>query len=475
MKGSKLLVLLSTFNKAELKEFNKFILSPFFNNRREVIPFYVYIQKLAPDFTGEGLDRETVYKRVFPDRPYNEQHLQKLMNYLLKLAEKYIGYKAMQQDPFLEEYFILKGMQRRSLTRHFHFLLKRIQSRLPSISLRNSGYFRKQFLFSQLLSFEHHSQNNMRSYNESLQESSNLLDLHYLAEKLKHACAMVNNQRYLQTPYDLGLLKGALQEINRDKYIRHPVINIYSRILLLLQKVKPGENLQVLLDALDQNLELFDEEERLNLHYYGINYYSDQLKSGESQFLEKTLEIYVSGIENGAIMPHGQLAYWDFKNICKLAIGLQKYDWIEGFMYKYHPKLPPEHQSNALHFNLADLYFHRKDFDQAMQMLNLVTYSDIYYQLDSKVMLLKIYYESGEFEAVHSMLPAFNMLVRRTKQIHPGAKESFLNFSKALRQLARKERASLAKVRENLQTKDPVRNRQWLMAMLERKAEALAK
>ena len=474
MKGSKLLVLLSTFTKAELKEFNKFVSSPFFNNRKEVIPFFNHLQKLAPDFPDKNVGREAVYKQVFPGRPYSEQHLQKLMNYLLKLAEKYIGQKAMQEDYLQEEYYILKGMQQRSLSRHFAFLLKRVQSRLPAVPLRNSNFFRKQFLFSQLASFEQHSQNNMRSYNENLQESSNLLDLFYLAEKLKHSCAMVNNQRYVKDPYDLGLLAAAEEMLNEEKYARHPVINTYAHILQLLQQKQPEQNLRVLLQSLEQFLDYFDEEERLSLHYYGINHYSDYLKSGEERFLEKTLDLYMSGLENGSLLPHGQLAYWDFKNIIKLATGLKKYDWIEDFIHQYHPKLPAEHREDALHFNLAALHFHKKEFEKAMDQLTLVTYSDIYYQLDSKAMLLKIYYESGEFEAVQSMLPAYNMLIRRTDQIHPSTQQSFLNFCKILRQLAREKINSLPKIRESIENSPRLRNRHWLQAMLEAREQAFS-
>jgi hypothetical protein len=104
------------------------------------------------------------------------------------------------------------------------------------------------------------------------------------------------------------------------------------------------------------------------------------------------------------LLERGQISPWTFKNMVKLGLGLQQYDWVENFVRNYSEKLEANKRTDAYHFNLADLFYHRKNYDEALIHLNQVEFSDIHYQLGAKVMLLKIYFETDATEAFLSLV-----------------------------------------------------------------------
>lgn len=110
----------------------------------------------------------------------------------------------------------------------------------------------------------------------------------------------------------------------------------------------------------------------------------------------------------------GRFAY---KNTVALGLTLGQADWVHGFIEQYKDALEPAHRDNFYHYNLARYHFSEKQFGQAMELLVQVGDSDLLLNLDSKVMLLKMYYELGEFDALDSLLASLKTFIRRRKEL----------------------------------------------------------
>ena len=79
MQHSKLIALLKTCNRKELRKLDKFVDSPYFNTNRNVVAFYRYVQQFAPKFESKQLERKAVFSALFPNEAYKEKRLHKLM------------------------------------------------------------------------------------------------------------------------------------------------------------------------------------------------------------------------------------------------------------------------------------------------------------------------------------------------------------------------------------------------------------
>ncbi len=203
------------------------------------------------------------------------------------------------------------------------------------------------------------------------------------------------------------------------------------------------------------------------MYSYAINYCIRRVNQGAPEFLEELFKQYLKSLDAGTLMENGFLSPWAYKNIIGVGLRLKKFGWTEDFIRQYNEKLGPDFRANALHYNLAELYYYKKEHDQALTHLNKVEFSDIYYNLDTKKMMLKIYYELDEIDALLSLLASFKMFLKRTKLISASNKVAYLNFVQALTLLARKEKRVIPTVQQMIASPEPLGDRAWLKQVIQ--------
>ena len=89
---SKLVSILRTISSKELKYFEEYILSPFFNKNEKVIALFSVIKKFHPEFPEDKVGLEQIFVKVFPKEKIDEQKLRYVMTDLTKLLEDFLAY-----------------------------------------------------------------------------------------------------------------------------------------------------------------------------------------------------------------------------------------------------------------------------------------------------------------------------------------------------------------------------------------------
>ena len=72
---------------------------------------------------------------------------------------------------------------------------------------------------------------------------------------------------------------------------------------------------------------------------------------------------------------------------------------------------------------MARLAYHEEDYSTAIDLLRDTDQKDLLINLYAKNLLLKIYYETGEYKLLDSFLDAFQIYLRRKKGIASHKKE----------------------------------------------------
>ena len=93
-----LIQLLNTFSKEEMREFGKFVNSPFHNNRSDVILFFDEIKKFHPGFNKSEFSKENIFSLIFPKKKYQDDVIRRLASNLFKLAEEFCAYNNFRKD-----------------------------------------------------------------------------------------------------------------------------------------------------------------------------------------------------------------------------------------------------------------------------------------------------------------------------------------------------------------------------------------
>ncbi len=466
MKNSKLIALLSTFDAEDWRWFIKFIKSPYFNAREELIPFADYLRKISPDFVEKAITKERVFQKLYPKKKYDEKLLGHLMNYMLKLAERFLAQRKIEEKEPIYNIRLLEVLVDRQLSKHYRHYEQKSKKLIEEWKSVSKDVFLYDYQLAEVGN-NHFMSQNLRQYDANLQVATDCLDEFYFLNKIKNSCEMLSRMALFDTSYTSAYIDEVIDHASNGTY-KNPLIKVYAQTY---QAIKSGENIafETLRKSLHEYRDQIPAPEKESIYSFAINICGDKMvrKIDAMFYAEQCLELYLEGIEEEFMLDRGRLSPWHFKNVVKLAMNLKRYDFTEQFIQENYSKLEPEFQEDALHFNLADLYYRRENYQEAQQHLLQVQYSDIFYGLGARAMLLKIYYETQEDEALVSLLASFSIYLRRNKKISAVFRETYLNFTSLLTQINKATKDKIPIIVEKINNTTRLINRSWLLLICE--------
>lgn len=469
MRRSKLISLLQTFTGDEWRAFEDYVASPYFNKREELVPLLLQLKELAPDFPPDRTRRKRVFRAAFPGSPYDEKEMAYLMSYLLRLGEEFLGRRVYERSEVRTRLDILSVMVDRRLDKHYHFHLKKSEALLAEDERESSERYWYLHRLAEVKN-RHFTRQDQRRFDRQIQTVTDQLDQFYFNKKLRLLCELVNRQRIFQKSYDLRFLDEVMACVRQSDFLSGPGARIYYHILRMLLEEEPERHFQSVISLFRQHFEKFPQEDKRNILSHALNFCIRQIRvqTDKHAYMEEALQLYTFGIEQKIFLDRGHLSPWHFKNVIKLAFNLKRHDWAEEFIQTYSQQLPEDARENALYYNLADLYYQRGDYDEALRHLNRVAFTDVHYQLNAKTLLLKIFYELGEEEALLSTLAAFTIALKRNKNISADLRKTYQNFCSLLSKSLRRNPKKLARLEEDILSTSPLTSREWLLSTLKK-------
>ena len=462
MEKTKLIALLKTFDSKELRAFGDFVKSPFFNKNDEIEKLYFHLKKLAGQtFPPKKMKKELIFKKLFPSEAYEERRFNHTISQLLKLAERFISLNEYDQNGILNDYHTMIAYNNRNLEKNYVHILRKAKEKLGQVPFRDASYYYQQFLIADAEA-KRFDRKNIRAFDNSLQEVSDALDLYFLSQKLKFLVGMLDREKQLSVKYQHHMMPEVRTYVERENFESIPPIVLYYTTLQTLTEEQSSEYFLQLKELLVVYKDQFPRTEIKEFFYCAINYCINKIRSGEKDYTADLVELYEKGLQQEVLLEEGKISPWTFKNVVKLSLGLGRFDWVEQFVKSNYEKLDKQFREEALHFSLADLNYHRKNYDDSLFHLNQVEFSDIYYWLDGKVMLLKIYHENNETEALLSLIQSFRIYLKRNKRLSDNIKETYLNFTNILYEIQRKADTKAAMLLEKIKETRWLTARSWL-------------
>ncbi|MFK7774244.1 MAG: hypothetical protein AB8F94_19000 [Saprospiraceae bacterium] len=234
MHNSKLLKLLKILNATELKRLHQFLKSPFFNKNLHLLKLYQILRVWYPDFNSPKLEREKVFKKLFPDRAYDYQKLLNLMSDFTNLLKQYLQILQLEKEKQVQDELLIKAYSKRSGA--YDAFVKQIEKTKKELDIqpfRNADFFRQKFWINQI--FINHPktdkfQLSSAKYNEMMQQ----LDYWFLLEKLLLSCEMKAREKPLSEKYEIWLLPE-IQKGVPSIFIENPIFKVYLEMLDTIQ------------------------------------------------------------------------------------------------------------------------------------------------------------------------------------------------------------------------------------------------
>ena len=472
MQNSKLINVISTFSTKEIRRFDEYLNSPYFNKNELATKLYEFCKADYPKFRISKIDRRDAFSYVFQTEAFSEQKLRYVMTDLVKLLEDYLSITQYEKKPIRQKQNLLRELSERKLNKYFQSSLDIAQSMRSKNAYRDAAYFYDQYaLESESYIFQ--VRNFQRNNDESLQNSVENLDLFFLATKLRSCCELMNRKNVFADDYQILFLDEILIHLKNNEYNDFPAISIYYQILMTLIESDDESHFSLLKNLLNDNADKFSMDEARDMYAFAQNYCIKKINGGNTSYLNELFLMYKTLIEKKIIFLGNFLSPWHFKNIVYVSLRLHEVDWTESFIYEYKNKISPEFRDNAFTYNLASLHFHKKEYSKALKLLQNVDYTDnIYYHLDSKSLLLKTYFELDEVESLLSLIDAFRIFLRRNKLISDYQRSVYLNLVKFVKKalnikLKSKSHEKIIQLREEIEKTKKVADLKWLLSKID--------
>ena len=476
MLDSPLVQLFRALTKAERRALRKWVDSPFFNQRGDVTRLYEYLCAQIPVGSGKlpeaGLDKKAAFRQVFAAGgkarapTYRDSDMRYAMSFLHLAIKQFLAYAHWAEDALDRGRHLCKSLRRRGLDQAFEKEYAALTTRLAEAPHRSVDYFFQQYHL-QLERWEVFRRSN-RGASETLRHVGWARDVYIASESLRQACAVLAQPAQQDRGDGSIYLQATLAAVDAGTFETVPAVMAYYHCYRILsdQDSSAEPHFQALRDLLAQRWTFFPPNEIRDLYVGAINYCIRRLNSGDREYIRAALELYRSGLERRTILEDGFLNKYTYNNILLLALALEEWDWGLHFLKQYRDALPPRDRESAWRYNLATYYFRKKDYAGAQEILRRVEFRDVFYHLDARRMLVRIYFDTGEFSALESLLDSFTVYLQRKRAslgYHRELNLHFVRFVKRLLRLEPGDAPGRSRLRARVRATQYVAEREWLL------------
>ena len=450
MLKSSLLEILRTFTKQELARFEDFVRSPYFNKKENVLKLFLEIKKYGPEFSNDNLEKEKVWKNIFPGKGYNYGIMKNFIHDLTGLSEKFILLEQYSGETLRCELDLIEAAFSRNIQKFTFGKMDQLEKRLKMEIDPNKYSSINQFLFiagnyydsksSFILDYDL-KQN--REYTLRLASEYSLYNFLVRSFKLIHNTTAYEMQetgpvrktlleKFFLKLKEHSILEDLLLKENKDQdNISKIVICFYLMYNAVISKGDKAEY-DKFKSYLHQNIELFSGHELQNLnacrHTCTLNLKIPRAKESLDWYkflMEKNALLLKNGLINNNLVT----------SVVNYSIALKETGFAEEFLNRYAGSLPADSRNNTYNYCMARIHFGRSEFGKSLECLAKISDEKLIRKYLLKKLYLMIYYELNDYESFIYACDTFAHFKKRNKLISDIRAQEFSNFGNNIRSL----------------------------------------
>ncbi len=426
MKDTKLVQILKTFSKEEIKEFEKFVASPYFSRGRDLKPFYKILKSYHPEFNSQNFTYEKIFRKLYPKEKYDKSNTENLIRVLsselVKLADKFLSYEEFQSHKLRNRMSLIQVYINRNLNKLYIKLFADTQQNLDKLI---DGYTTKDFF--ELYILKMYEVIFLLRNNEKVKSQSKLESQAYLLMVIFMCTAnSIDNSYKGNMNYNLDKDDDLAENLMRNFDYRNFISYLNKKTgLRKFDKDLLELCLYDLLYTLDRdNVEivlrleyLFYKYKHLFRNDHKLEFYFKLNDAFDKRCDLKKLNIlYRKLLKDGIYGPHNEMPFMVYMNILFIFAETKPYD-AEKFILKYTERLNTDKKESFMNFGYALIEFKRKNFEKALEYISKVDMAFFFFKYHLKSLYLQIYYELDYTEEANSMIDSFRHFLKNNKNV----------------------------------------------------------
>lgn len=427
MINSKAIKVLKTFNAEELKQFGRFVNSPYHNNNKNLSRLFLYLKKDYPEFNSS---KENIYKYLYPRKKYSYDVLRHHFAGLYRLCEDFLAHSALNSDPFTRKSYVLNKFNEKKLDSLFIFNFKKLEDSFGDSKIGYEHFRDRAELENNMIKFlllrdkQHKITNNVLKRGEYFMSS--------LFRWVELQVSDINVQRHnysklnIPNAFEAFLakidLRGFSDWLENNMCDRFVYLAMYSNLLLIWKYPEDESIFYRTKKVVLNNFKLIEDKEKQNLINSLINYCNYNLKYFRNEkFIKEEFElnkISLTLFDKSKFI----LRNIEYNNIVDRALELKEIQWAEYFIENYTKYAADD--INIRNFALAKLCLEKGNYEESLGYLNKFKPVEPFFKLQSRLLILKLLYELNLSEQAFSCIESLRHFTANSKEIGDSYKKS---------------------------------------------------
>lgn len=411
-------------------------------------------------------DKTVLWKAVFPTSKPDENKYRKLCHELLQTVELALAMQHLLLDEDKMQQQLLGYYLENELPVFFEQKIGKTRALNNSHHKIGSNRYLHQYqLEHQYFLYMQKQENIQSSLNISI--SSQSLDRFYCTQKLKYICNSINYKAILGKTEFIEFDTEVFSMIEKSALKDDALIAIYYSIYQLQTNTENESIYPVVRQLLEQHAPDLEKPDLSDILQYLINFCIKKINQSREAYLDELFIIYTIYLQNVREKVFSPIR---FKNIFLLALKMKKFEWAELFIDGYGGKLPLKVRETTIAYNKARLYYDTRQFDRVLDTLLHLQHDEVQFNLISKVLIVKTFYEKNEIQFLENYIQSFKAYILRNKEMNQQNKKIHLNFLKMMKKLIRLEYASkdaIAQFKETIVSTENLPDKIWFLEKIE--------
>lgn len=471
MINSNLIEILQTLSKEDLLSFQEYVHwtmrnQPF--DRAESLNLLEIILKHFPNFTHKSLEKEAVFKQMYPGKPFVERKIDKIMVNLTKCLRAFQlhQYYMRPENEFNQLLDILQVYKINGLSARYQQAFRQLETLVQEkkeVSLKS---------IFQNFQFEYEKMDWSSLYNNQ-KSDINLTNTikefdHYQKLMLSDLISRYLLQKKLINLHPPPFLAEIIEaEAQRELSDTSSLLlaNQFFIKLLIKNDVSVTDFNQVI-EIVINNESDFDYETLFFLHTYLRNLCVLLINQGHKEFQHTLFDLQKTSINSGYRFYKGKISSSAYVSAVTVALVVKELEWAINFIESNKDIIIGEtHDKIYYRFCYANYLFAMQKFDTVIDYLPL-SITELSFTLIARRLELKTYYELKS-DLADFKLETFKMFVVRLpqKNLPPDTIAFNANFARIFSQLLNSKKGSKQrgqKLIQRIAEKRLISDREWL-------------
>lgn len=442
--------IICTFNSKELKRFENFITSSFFNKRKFILPLYKKIMEAFSETPKKELVKEDLCKIVSPTS--NESTLRDSLSILLQLIEQFIVVEKISVDKDKYYDILLNYYSEKKLKNLFDHKYKQCTDYYNKFKPDNN-------ILGSKTSIELIKLNDL----ESNYKYNNPKVLEYFLDTISKAFGYLINNFVTQTTilYNNTLIAGSTFDFSSknnpvkeflETGILKNIIDFYKpyneyyyfmeiySALQSLYRENSDNSYDTYKEAIIKHLKKISKFE-LGFHHIQLSRYCRNKLVGEprnTKYIKEIFYLNLLFLRNELYKRFESEKYFSemmFRKIVSDAISAKEYNWCNQFLKSYSEKLDPAIRNVTLNICFAHYHLALKNYKKTYEYASQIKGIYITYKIEKYILIIFSLYEMDEQIKCEEISRNFNSFLKRAKSISDETENRYKNFLFFFREL----------------------------------------